>query len=63
MRKLGSANWKDRAAALDAVAAAVRGAGGRIAPTLGDLMGGLKVTGRHSHEHRLLPGGRNAVGA
>ncbi len=48
MRKLGSANWKDRAAALDAVATAVRGAGGRIAPTLGDLMGALKVTRRQS---------------
>ena len=46
MRKLGSANWKERAAALDAVAAAVRGAGGRIVPALGDLMGGLKVSRR-----------------
>lgn len=44
MRKLGSANWKERAAALDAVDAAIRAAGGRIAPTLGDLMSGLKVS-------------------
>lgn len=44
MKKLGSANWKERSAALDAVAAAVQGAGGRITPSLGDLMGGLKVT-------------------
>jgi hypothetical protein len=44
LKKLGSANWKDRAAALDAVHAAIRGAGGRISPALGDLTAGLKVT-------------------
>lgn len=40
---LGSANWKERNAALDEVEEIVKSAGGRIQPTVGDLMPALKV--------------------
>ena len=41
---LGSANWKERNAALDEVEEIVRFAGGRIQPAVGDLMPALKVS-------------------
>ena len=40
---LGSANWKERNAALDEVEEVIKSAGGRIQPTVGDLMPALKV--------------------
>ena len=40
---LGSANWKERNAALDEVEEIIKSAGGRIQPTVGDLMPALKV--------------------
>ena len=38
-----SANWKERNAALDEVDEIIKSAGGRIQPTVGDLMPALKV--------------------
>ena len=40
---IGSANWKERNAALEEVEEIVKAAGGRIQPTVGDLMPALKV--------------------
>lgn len=45
---LSSANWKERNAALDEVDDIIKSAGGRIEPTVGDLMPALKVgTNKH----------------
>lgn len=44
MHKLNSDNWKERNAAMEAVDQMIRSVGGRILPTVGDLMLGLKVT-------------------
>lgn len=41
---LSSANWKERNAALDEVEEIIKSAGGRIQPTVGDLMPALKVS-------------------
>lgn len=43
---IGSANWKERNAALDEVEEIIKAAGGRIQPTVGDLMPALKVSCR-----------------
>lgn len=43
---LGSANWKERNAVLDEVEEIIKSAGGRIQPTVGDLMPALKVNAR-----------------
>ena len=40
---IGSANWKERNAALDEVQDIIKAAGGRIQPAVGDLMPALKV--------------------
>lgn len=40
---LSSANWKERNAALDEVDDIIKSVGGRIQPTVGDLMPALKV--------------------
>ena len=45
---LGSANWKERNAAVEEVEEILKAAGSRIQPSLGDLMPALKVrTGKH----------------
>ncbi|KAL3133794.1 hypothetical protein ABBQ32_008271 [Trebouxia sp. C0010 RCD-2024] len=49
---LSSANWKERNAALDEVDDIIKSAGGRIEPTVGDLMPALK--GRMSDTNRNL---------
>jgi len=41
---MGSANWKERNAALDEVEEIIKAAGGRIQPSVGDLMSALKVS-------------------
>ena len=41
---IGSANWKERNAALDDVESIIKSAGSRIQPSIGDLMSALKVT-------------------
>ena len=41
---MGSANWKERNAALDEVEEIIKAAGGRIQPSVGDLMPALKVS-------------------
>ena len=40
---LGSVNWKERNAAVEEVEEILKAAGGRIQPSLGDLMPALKV--------------------
>lgn len=40
---IGSSNWKERNAALEEVEEIVKAAGGRIQPSVGDLMPALKV--------------------
>ena len=40
---MGSANWKERNAALDEVEEIIKAAGGRIQSSVGDLMSALKV--------------------
>lgn len=40
---IGSSNWKERNAALEEVEEIIKAAGGRIQPTVGDLMPALKV--------------------
>jgi hypothetical protein len=49
---LGSANWKERKAALDEIEAAVAAAGGRIQPGVGDLFPALK--GRMADSNKNL---------
>ena len=41
---IGSANWKERNAALEEIENVIKGAGSRIQPTVGDLMSALKVS-------------------
>ena len=43
MADLGSATWKHRNAAVEAVEGIVAGAGGRITPATGGLLPALKV--------------------
>ena len=50
---IGSANWKERNAALDDVEEIIRAAGGRIQPTIGDLMPALKVSCLSVHTQLL----------
>lgn len=40
---IGSSNWKERNAALEEVEEIMKSAGGRIQPSVGDLMPALKV--------------------
>ncbi|KAL0039701.1 hypothetical protein WJX77_005628 [Trebouxia sp. C0004] len=49
---MGSANWKERNAALDEVEEIIKAAGGRIQPSVGDLMSALK--GRMADTNRNL---------
>ena len=54
---LGSSNWKERNAALDEVEDIVKAAGGRIQPTVGDLMPALKVLADNNPcSFSLMPG-------
>ena len=46
---LGSANWKERNAAVEEVEEVLKAAGGRIQPSLGDLMPALKVRTGSQH--------------
>ncbi len=42
-KRLDHANWKERNAALEAMEEMVKAAGGRITPSLGEVMPALKV--------------------
>ena len=42
---IGSANWKERNAGVEEVAALLQGAGNRIGPDVGELFGALRVRG------------------
>lgn len=43
VNSIGSANWKERNAALEEVEGIIKAAGSRIQPNVGDLMSALKV--------------------
>lgn len=51
---LGSANWKERNTVLDEVEEIIKSAGGRIQPTVGDLMPALKVNASIAPQYCLI---------